>query len=67
MVKTFWFNLFDVILVNREINRSLDDAEVLLRGADNENKDVLNYLFTAVKSIFIPQNVKNSNLVLNVV
>ena len=49
MVKTFWFKLFDVTLVNREINISLNDAQVLLGGADNENKDVLNYYFTVVK------------------
>ena len=52
VAKTFWFNLFDIILVNREINISLDDVKVLLGGADNEKKDVLNYLFIVVKYIY---------------
>ena len=62
VVKTFWFNLFDVIFVNREININLDDAEVLLGGADNENKDVLNYLFTVVKKYIYNTKCKQQQL-----
>ena len=53
MVKTFWFNLLDVILVNTEININLNDVKVLLGGTENKNKDFLNYLFIVVKKIYL--------------
>ena len=62
MVKTFWFNLFDVIFVNREININLDDAKVLLGGVKNENKDVLNYLLTVVKKYIYNTKCKQQQL-----
>ena len=62
MVKTFWFNLFDVIFVNREININLDDVKVLLGGVENENKDVLNYLFTVVKKYIYNTKCKQQQL-----
>ena len=62
VVKTFWFNLFDVIFVNREISFNLDDAKVLLGGAENENKDVLNYLFTVVKKYIYNTKCKQQQL-----
>ena len=51
-----------MILLNREININLNDVEVLLGGAENENKDFLNYLFTVVKKYIYNTKCKEQQL-----
>ena len=67
VVKTFWFKLFDVILLNREININLNDVEVLLGVPKIKIRTFFIIFSQWLKSISIIQNVKNSNLVSNVV
>ena len=62
VVKTFWFKLFDVILVNREININLNDVEVLLGGVENKNKEFSKYLFTVVKKFIYNTKCKEQQL-----
>ena len=62
VLKTFWFNFLDVILVNTEININLNDVKVLLGGTENKNKDFLNYLFIVVKKYIYNTKCKEQQL-----
>ena len=49
VVKTFWFQLLEILNTNVEIRSFLNDKNVLLGVTEGENKDSLNFLFTVVK------------------